>query len=171
MKRGYTRDHYLRLIRDLRAACQDVAVSSDLIVGFPGETEQDFQQSLSLLEEVHFDSLFSFKYSDRPQTAASGLDDKVPEEIKLRRLQTLQRLQERLTMEQNRTQVGQVFWVLVEGPSQMGGSQLSGRTPHNRVVNFSGSPLLVGEEVPVLITTAHAHSLEGVVGMEDVMSL
>jgi len=163
MNRGYSRDHYLRLVKKLREIREDVAVSSDMIVGFPGEKEEDFQLSLRLLEEVRFDGLFSFKYSDRPQTAARLLDGKVAEEEKLERLQRLQELQARITLEKNEAQVGQTCLALVEGPSQLGGSQLSGRTPQNRVVNFKGSPHLLGEEVPILITVAHAHSLEGVV--------
>ena len=171
MNRGYTRDRYLRLVRELREIRQDVAVSSDMIVGFPGEQEEDFQLSLRLLEEVRFDGLFSFKYSDRPQTAARLLDGKVAEEVKLERLQRLQELQEGITLEKNASQVGQTCLALVEGPSQIGGSQLSGRTPQNRVVNFKGSPDLVGEEIPILITVAHAHSLEGVVCLEDKVNL
>ena len=171
MNRGYTRDHYLRLVKELREMREKVAVSSDIIVGFPGESEGDFQWSLRLLEEVRFDGLFSFKYSDRPQTAARLLDGKVEEEVKLERLQRLQALQERITLEKNESQVGQTTRVLVEGPSQIGGSQLSGRTPQNRVVNFKGSPYLVGEEIPVLITVAHAHSLEGVVCVEENVNL
>ena len=171
MKRGYTRDHYLRLVRELREIREDVALSSDMIVGFPGESEKDFEMSMSLLKEVRFDGLFSFKYSDRPRTAAKLLDGKVEEEIKLFRLQRLQELQEGITFKKNQAQVGQISLVLVEGPSQVGGSQLSGRTPQNRVVNFQGSPQLVGEEIPIFITTAHAHSLEGVVCVEEKANL
>ncbi len=171
MKRGYTKSQYLRLVEELRDTRGDVAVSSDLIVGFPGEREEDFQQSLSLLEEVRFEDLFSFKYSDRPQTAACQLDGKVAEKVKLRRLQEVQRLQERITFEKNEVQVGKVTRVLVVGPSQAGGTQLSGRTPQNRVVNFQGPAQLVGEELPVLITAAHAHSLEGVICAEKNVKL
>jgi tRNA-2-methylthio-N6-dimethylallyladenosine synthase len=171
MNRGYTRDHYLRLVKELREVRGDVALSSDMIVGFPGESEEDFQLSLRLLEEVRFEGLFSFKYSDRPQTVARLLDGKVAEEIKLERLQRLQALQERITLEKNETQVGQTTLVLVEGPSQIGGSQLSGRNPQNRVVNFKGSPLLVGKEIPIMITVANAHSLEGVVCVEENVNL
>ena len=171
MNRGYTSDHYLRLVKELREIREDVALSSDMIVGFPGEKEEDFQLSLRLLEEVRFDGLFSFKYSDRPQTAARLLDGKVEEEVKLERLQRLQKLQEGITFEKNEAQVGQTCLVLVEGPSQLGGSQLSGRTPQNRIVNFEGSPHLVGEEIPILITVAHAHSLEGVVCLEEKVNL
>jgi tRNA-2-methylthio-N6-dimethylallyladenosine synthase len=167
MNRGYTRSHYLQMVRELREIREDVAVSSDMIVGFPGEKEEDFQLSLRLLEEVRFDGLFSFKYSDRPKTAARLLDAKLEEKVKLERLQRLQELQERITLEKNEAQVGQTSLVLVEGPSQIGGSQLSGRTPQNRVVNFEGSPQLVGEEIPILITVAHAHSLEGVVCLKE----
>ncbi|MBW2392021.1 MAG: TRAM domain-containing protein [Deltaproteobacteria bacterium] len=103
--------------------------------------------------------------------AASRLDGKVEEKVKLQRLQTLQSLQERITLEKNEVQVGQTTRVLVEGPSQVGGSQLSGRTPQNRVVNFQGPPELVGEEIPVLISAGHAHSLEGVVCVEDNVNL
>ena len=142
-----------------------------MIVGFPGESEEDFQQNLTLLEEVRFDALFSFKYSDRPLAAASRLDGKLEEEVKSRRLQEVQRLQERITLDKNEAQVGKTPRVLVEGPSQTGGSQLSGRTLQNRVVNFEGPPQLVGEEVPVLIIAAHAHSLEGVLCMEENVSL
>ncbi len=158
-------------MQEVREIREDVAISSDMIVGFPGEGEEDFQQSLSLLEEVRFDALFSFKYSDRPQTAASDLDGKIPEKVKLQRLQKLQSLQERITLEKNEAQVDKIAQVLVEGPSQAGGSQLSGRTPQNRVVNLQGPPHLVGEELPVLVTTAYAHSLEGVVCLEENMSL
>jgi tRNA-2-methylthio-N6-dimethylallyladenosine synthase len=171
MNRGYTRDHYLRLVKELREIREDVAVSSDMIVGFPGEKEEDFQLSLRLLEEVRFDGLFSFKYSDRPQTAARLLDGKVEEKVKLERLQRLQELQEGITFEKNEAQVGQTCLALVEGPSQIGGSQLSGRTPQNRVVNFKGSSHLVGEEIPILITVAHPHSLEGVVCLEEKVNL
>ena len=171
MKRGYTRDHYLRLVEDLRDIRHDVGVSSDIIVGFPGETEEDFHLSLSLLEEVRFDSLFSFKYSDRPRTVACRLDGKVEEEVKLRRLQTLQKLQERITLEKNETHVDEVIPVLVEGPSRIGGSQLSGRTVHNRIVNFQGPPHLVGDEISVLIVAGYAHSLQGVVCGEEKPSM
>ena len=171
MNRGYTRSHYVELIKELREIREDVAVSSDMIVGFPGEKEEDFRLSLRLLEEVRFDGLFSFKYSERAKTAAGLLDGKVEEEVKLERLQRLQELQERITLEKNEAQVGQTSLVLVEGPSQIGGYQLSGRTPQNRVVNFEGSPHMVAEEIPILITTAHAHSLEGVVCPEEKVNL
>ena len=166
MRRGYTREHFLGLVAELRRVRPDVAISSDVIVGFPGETGADFRDTLGLLGAVRFDALFSFMYSDRPGTPARRLPGKVPPEVKLERLQSLQDLQERITLERNEAQVGRITPVLVEGPSQVGEGQLSGRSPQNRVVNFSGQPDLVGREVPVLITAACPHSLQGVVAIE-----
>jgi len=166
MSRGYTREHFLRLMAELRRVRPDVAISSDVIVGFPGETEADFRDTVALLEAVRFDALFSFMYSDRPGTPARRLRGKVPEEVKIERLQSLQGVQERITLERNEAQVGTITPVLVEGPSQAGQGQLSGRSPQNRVVNFSGHPDLVGREVPVLISAACPHSLQGVVAIE-----
>jgi tRNA-2-methylthio-N6-dimethylallyladenosine synthase len=166
MRRGYTREHFLALVDELRRVRHDMSVSSDVIVGFPGETEDDFGETLTLLEAVRFDALFSFMYSDRPKTPARRLGGKVPEEVKIERLQKLQRLQEGITLERNESQVGTITPVLAEGPSQMGDGQWSGRSPQNRVVNFLGSADLVGREVPVLITAACAHSLQGVVAIE-----
>lgn len=163
MRRGYTREHFLGLVEELRRLRQDVAVSSDVIVGFPGETEIDFRDTLTLLEAVRFDALFSFMYSDRPKTPARRLRGKVSDEVKLQRLQNLQGLQEKITLERNEAQVGTIIPVLVEGPSQAGDGQLSGRSPQNRVVNFQGPPELVGREVPVLISAACPHSLQGAV--------
>jgi tRNA-2-methylthio-N6-dimethylallyladenosine synthase len=161
MRRGYTREHFLVLVDELRRVRHDVAVSSDVIVGFPGETEADFHETLALLEAIRFDALFSFIYSDRPKTPARRLGGKVAEEVKLERLQQLQRLQEGITLERNESEVGTITTVLAEGPSQSGDGQLSGRSPQNRVVNFLGSPEVVGHEVPVLISAACAHSLQG----------
>jgi tRNA-2-methylthio-N6-dimethylallyladenosine synthase len=166
MRRGYTREHFLRRVEELRRVRADVAISSDVIVGFPGEIEADFHDTMALLEAVRFDALFSFMYSDRPGTPARGLRGKVPSEVKLQRLQSLQSLQERITLERNEAQVGTITPVLVEGASQAGEGQLTGRSPQNRVVNFSGQPDLAGREVPVLISTACPHSLQGVVAIE-----
>jgi tRNA-2-methylthio-N6-dimethylallyladenosine synthase len=166
MHRGYTREHFLRLVSELRHVRPDVAISSDVIVGFPGETEADFRETMALLEAVRFDALFSFMYSDRPGTPARRLPGKVPEDVKLERLQSLQGLQEHITLARNEAQVGAITPVLVEGPSQAGEGQLTGRSPQNRVVNFSGQPDLVGREVPVLISAACPHSLQGVAAIE-----
>jgi tRNA-2-methylthio-N6-dimethylallyladenosine synthase len=172
MRRGYTREHFLALVDDLRRVRYDVAVSSDVIVGFPGETEADFGETLTLLEAVRFDALFSFIYSDRPKTPARRFGGKVPEAVKLERLQQLQRLQEGITLERNESQVGTITPVLVEGPSQTGdGQQWSGRSLQNRVVNFPGSPDLMGREVPVLISAACANSLKGLVAIEGLHPL
>ena len=166
MRRGYTSEHFLRLAEEVRRVRSDVAISSDVIVGFPGETEADFHDTMALLEAVRFDALFSFMYSDRPGTPARRLRGKVPHEVKLQRLQSLLCLQERITLERNEAQVGTITPILVEGPSQAGEGQLSGRSPQNRVVNFAGQPDLVGREAPVLISAACPHSLQGVVAIE-----
>jgi tRNA-2-methylthio-N6-dimethylallyladenosine synthase len=166
MRRGYTREHFLGLVKRMRRVRADVAISSDVIVGFPGENDSDFRDTLTFLERVRFDALFSFIYSDRPKTPARRLRGKVPNEVKLQRLQHLQSLQERITLERNEAQVGTITQVLVEGPSQAGEGELSGRSPQNRVVNFPGPPDLLGREVPVLITAACPHSLQGVVAVD-----
>ncbi len=132
------------------------------MVGFPGEGDDDFQQTLQLLEAVRFDNVFSFSYSDRPYASASDLPDKLPEGVKGARLMELQRLQSRIVLEKNREEVGRIREILVEGRSkQRDGSQLTGRTQQNRIVNFIGSEELVGRLVQVRVTDAFQHSLRG----------
>lgn len=161
MNRGYTREEYLDKIRRLRQACPEIAITTDLIVGFPGETEADFQQTLELVQEVGFDSAFYFKYSPRPQTLAATLPDQVPEEVKRERLARLKTLVENLTLASHQRLVGTVQEVLVEGPSKQGAGQLAGRLRTNQVVNFPGSPELVGQLVLVQLERACRHSLTG----------
>lgn len=161
MNRHYTAAWYLQRIELLRRTCSEVAVSSDVMVGFPGETEDDFQATLRLLEEVQFDSLFSFIYSDRPFARSSDFSDKVPEPVKIRRLIELQSMQAAITLRKNQAEVGQLREVLVEGPSKNGGRQLSGRTQQNRIVNFEGPNELTGRTVTVKIVGAFSHSLKG----------
>ena len=160
MRRGYTREEYLELIRKLRTAKEDIAITSDVMVGFPGETEEDFQLTLDLIQAVEFDSLFSFKYSDREGTPAAGMRDKVGEAIKMERLQRLQELQNRITLKKNRKLAGQQLTVLVEGTSKKGG-QLTGRTASNKVVNFDGDAQMVGKLVEVVIKESYLNSLKG----------
>ncbi|MEE4637381.1 MAG: tRNA (N6-isopentenyl adenosine(37)-C2)-methylthiotransferase MiaB [Wenzhouxiangella sp.] len=161
MKRGHTRLEYKQKIRRLREARPDIALSSDFIVGFPGETEHDFQQTLDLVRELEFDQSFSFIYSARPGTPAAGFPDTVSlEEKKLR----LQRLQEQLNLQAGQfaeRMVGTVQRVVVEGPSRKDAAELAGRTENNRVVNFPGPARLVGRMVDVRITAALANSLRG----------
>jgi tRNA-2-methylthio-N6-dimethylallyladenosine synthase len=161
MNRRYTREAYVDKVAKLRQACPGICLTTDLIVGFPGETERDFQATLDLMREAGFEAAFSFKYSPRPNTRAAALPDQVPEAIKAERLSRLQAVQDELTQASHQRLVGQVREVLVEGRSKRSGDQLSGRLRTNQVVNFTGSPDLVGSLVMVEITEAHPHSLKG----------
>jgi len=161
MKRGYTALEYKGIVRRLRAANPEVSVSSDFIVGFPGETERDFDATLKLVDELELDDSFSFVYSRRPGTPAAEIADDTPQEIKLTRLA---RLQQRINASAARigeAMVGTTQRLLVEGPSRRNASELSGRTANNRTVSFPGAPRLVGQFVDVTISAAMAHSLRG----------
>jgi tRNA-2-methylthio-N6-dimethylallyladenosine synthase len=160
MLRRYTRDEYMEKIHCLRSARRVISVSTDIIVGFCGETQQDFEQTLSLLQEVEFDQVFAFKYSPRPRTAALGLEDTVPEEEKGRRLAELQEVQRRIQLRRNQALVGQECEVLVES-HQPRLRQAVGRTSTNRVVNFPGSAEDVGRYLTVRVTSAGPNSLIG----------
>jgi tRNA-2-methylthio-N6-dimethylallyladenosine synthase len=159
MHRGYSREEYLEKVSRLREACPGIALSTDLLVGFPGETESDFQDTLRLMQEAAFDSAFYFKYSPRPQTAAAGFPDQVPEAVKTERLARLKELQEQLSLASNQRLLGEVREVLVEGFSKQRSNQLFGRLRSNQVVNFDGPRELIGRMVRVRITRAHLHSL------------
>jgi tRNA-2-methylthio-N6-dimethylallyladenosine synthase len=163
MQRLYTREHYLERIAWIKNASRAIAISSDIIVGFPGETEADFEETLSLLAEVEYDSVFSFKYSPRPNTPALGLDGQVPEEEKARRLTIVQEKQRTIQLRRNAALVGTVEEVLVEGYNQATG-QWIGRTAQNRVLNYThpqnGHPL-EGEYLNVRVTRAGPNSLAG----------
>ncbi len=160
MNRGYTRSEYLKKIAALKAARPDIQITGDIIVGFPGESEEDFCQTLSLMEEVRYGDLFSFVYSVRPETKAAEFPDDISPREKQERLDRLLALQRALTLERNKSFVGSRQQVLVEGFSKRG-DQLSGRTSGNRVVNFSGDPSLTGSIVKVSITKAFQNSLFG----------
>jgi tRNA-2-methylthio-N6-dimethylallyladenosine synthase len=161
MNRGYTREAYLDKVARLRGSCPGIAISTDLIVGFPGETEADFAQTLDLMRQAAFEQSFSFKYSPRPQTRAAGFPDQVPEEVKAERLSRLQALQDELTLAAHARLVGQVQEVLVEGLSKRSPEQLSGRLRTNQVVNFTGPRDLLSRLTPVVLTEAQPHSLKG----------
>lgn len=161
MNRGYTAEQYIGKIERLRDACPEIALSSDVMVGFPGETEEEFRETLGLMERVSFDSLFSFRYSDRPFAASTRFAEKVPEEVKARRLAELQGMQSRLTLEKNLAEVGKVREVLVEGPSKASNGQVTGRTTQNRIVNFEGPRELTGHLARTEILSASTHSLRG----------
>ena len=161
MKRGYTALEYKSIIRKLRAARPDVSISSDFIIGFPGETEQDFRATMKLVDEVGFDGSYSFIYSPRPGTPAADLEDIVPREVKLERLQRLQLKLEQQAKLISEHMVGSTQRVLVEGTAKKNAEELSGRTDNNRVVNFPGQARLIGRFVEVNILSALPHSLRG----------
>jgi tRNA-2-methylthio-N6-dimethylallyladenosine synthase len=161
MKRNYTAMEYRSIIRRLRAARPDISISSDFIIGFPGETDADFEQTMKLIDEVRFDGSFSFIYSPRPGTPAANLADETPHAAKLERLQRLQKRVQELAEEYSRAMVGSRQRVLVEGVSRKGANEVAARTENNRVVNFAGPARLIGHYVEVEITGALPHSLRG----------
>jgi len=161
MKRGYTSLEYRSIVRRLRKARPELSLSSDFIVGFPGETEADFQATLALAREIGFDASFSFVYSPRPGTPAAELPDAVSQEEKLQRLQRLQALIEAQAREISERMVGTTQRVLVEGVSRKRSAELSGRTANNRVANFPGPERLIDKFVDLRITAARPHSLRG----------
>ena len=161
MNRGYTAAGYLEKIKRLRQICPEIALTSDIIVGFPGETEQDFKKTMQLLDEVRFDNLFSFRYSDRPNTRAATFADKVDPEVAARRLLELQSYQADITLDKNLAEVGSMRLVLVEGPSRASNGQMTGRTTQNRIVNFQAPLSSIGQIVGVKIAFAYSNSLRG----------
>ncbi|HFC8517926.1 tRNA (N6-isopentenyl adenosine(37)-C2)-methylthiotransferase MiaB [Neisseria weaveri] len=161
MKRGYTALEYKSIIRKLRAIRPDLCLSSDFIVGFPGETEQEFEQTLKLVKDIAFDLSFVFIYSPRPGTPAANLPDDTPQEEKVRRLEALNEVIEAETARINQSMLGTVQRCLVEGVSKKDPDQLQGRTANNRVVNFTGSVDLINQMVDIKITEAFTFSLRG----------
>jgi tRNA-2-methylthio-N6-dimethylallyladenosine synthase len=161
MNRGYDREAYLALVARLNEGLPGIALSTDVIVGFPGETEEDFQATCRVLREVRFAGVFSFRYSPRPLTAAAALADDVPLEVKRRRLVELQALQRSIQVESNRTFLGRDLRVLATGPSPKGGGRFSGRTEGNLVVNFDASGDPTGRFLTVRITGSGPYSLHG----------
>jgi tRNA-2-methylthio-N6-dimethylallyladenosine synthase len=160
MRRTYGRDRYLRLVSDLRSAIPDLALTTDLIVGFPGETDRDFEETCSAVEEVGFDGAFTFVYSPRSGTEAAAMPDQVPDEVKHERIERLVEVVQRVATERNAQRVGRTEEVLVEGESRTDSTLLRGRTRRNTTVNFVGSAG-VGELVPVRITASTSQTLHG----------
>ncbi|NDP39871.1 MAG: tRNA (N6-isopentenyl adenosine(37)-C2)-methylthiotransferase MiaB [Rhodoferax sp.] len=167
MKRGYTAMEYKSTVRKLRAIRPDMAMSSDFIVGFPGETEDDFNKMMKLIDDVGFDNSFSFIFSPRPGTPAANLHDDTPHEVKLRRLQHLQTVINDSIKRISESRLGTVQRILVEGASKRDATELMGRTECNRVVNFVGQPRLVGQMVDVTITETRTFTLRGDVVTQD----
>jgi tRNA-2-methylthio-N6-dimethylallyladenosine synthase len=167
MKRGYTILEYKSVVRKLRAARPDLSLSTDFIVGFPGETEADFEATMKLIDEIGFDSSFSFVFSRRPGTPAAEMHDDTPETLKLARLSRLQKRIDELAAEVSASMVGSTQRVLVEGRSKKDPGELAGRTDNNRVVNFKGNPRQIGHFINVKITAALPHSLRGEVEIAE----
>ena len=161
MKRGYTTLEFKSIVRRLRQARPDITLSSDFIVGFPGETEADFEKTMQLIDEIKFDTSFSFIYSPRPGTPAADLPDETTAEVKLKRLQRLQALIGQQASAIAESMVGTAQVILVEGASRRDPGELMGRTQNNRIVNFQGSDRLIGQMVTVTITAAYTNSLRG----------
>ncbi|MDR1648186.1 MAG: tRNA (N6-isopentenyl adenosine(37)-C2)-methylthiotransferase MiaB [Zoogloeaceae bacterium] len=161
MKRGYTTLEYKSVVRKLRAARPDIAISSDFIVGFPGETDADFEKTMRLIEEVGFDASFSFLFSPRPGTPAAEMTDTTPAEVKSARLTRLQKRIEAQAQVISQAMVGTTQRVLVEGLSKKNPGELAGRTDNNRIVNFAGNPRQIHHFVEVRIKEALPHSLRG----------
>jgi len=161
MKRGYTSLEYKSIIRKLKAVRPDIALSSDFIVGFPGETEEDFQKTLKLVEECEFDQSFSFIYSRRPGTPAAALVDELTPEEKLSRLERLQDLLNRQALKRSEALVGQTVKILVERPAKRNADEIAGRTECNRWVNLAGPQSLIGQFIHVKVVSAHPYSLRG----------
>jgi tRNA-2-methylthio-N6-dimethylallyladenosine synthase len=167
MKRGYTAIEFKSVVRKLRAARPGLTLSSDFIVGFPGETEEDFEKTMKLIAEVGFDTSFSFVYSRRPGTPAADLTDDTPQTVKLQRLQRLQALINEQAHAIARSMVGSTQRILVEGTSTRDPNELSGRTENNRIVNFPGHPRLIGQMIDVVITDAMTNTFRGRVAIQD----
>jgi tRNA-2-methylthio-N6-dimethylallyladenosine synthase len=162
MRRGYTRQEYLDRIQRLRQRCPEVALSTDIIVGFPGETDEEFDATLELLERVGYDEIYSFMYSPRPQTVSAKIyEDDVSGHVKKERLTKVQKFQREISLAKNRGRIGAIEEILVDGSSKLKNGQIMGRTRNNRIVNVTSSENGMGQLLPVRITGATANSLLG----------
>ncbi|HOZ65182.1 MAG TPA: tRNA (N6-isopentenyl adenosine(37)-C2)-methylthiotransferase MiaB [Burkholderiaceae bacterium] len=170
MKRGYTAMEYKSTVRKIRAIRPDMAMSSDFIVGFPGETEDDFNKMMKLIDDIGFDNSFSFIFSPRPGTPAANLFDDAPHDVKLRRLQHLQGVINDNIKRISESRLGTVQRILVEGASKRDATELMGRTECNRVVNFVGQPRLVGQLVDVRVTETRSYTLRGEVMTQELVA-
>lgn len=162
MRRGYTRQEYLDRIQRLRQRCPEVALSTDIIVGFPGETDEEFDATLELLERVGYDEIYSFMYSPRPQTVSAKIyEDDVSGHVKKERLTKVQNFQREISLAKNRRRIGSIEEILVDGSSKLKNGQIMGRTRNNRIVNVTSSENVAGQLLPIRITGASANSLLG----------
>jgi len=167
MKRGYTAMEYKSTVRKLRAIRPDLSMSSDFIVGFPGETQEDFSKMMKLIDEIHFDNSFSFIFSPRPGTPAANLPDETAHEVKLNRLHQVQQVINQNIRDISASRVGTLQRILVEGFSKRDGSELMGRTECNRVVNFAGPKSMIGQMVDVRITETRSFTLRGEAAVKE----
>ena len=161
MRRGYTREDYLELVRKVRTLVPDISLTTDLIVGFPGETEEDFQDTLWMVEKVRFDGAFTFEYSPVPGTRASELENQISDSVKRRRLRELIEVQQKITEEKNKFWVGRKVEALVEGEAKKNPGMVEGRTRHNKIVIFAGDKSLIGKLVQVRVVTSGCWALKG----------
>jgi tRNA-2-methylthio-N6-dimethylallyladenosine synthase len=161
MNRGYSREWYLRIVEKLRAAQPKIAISTDIVVGFPGETEEDFEQTMSLMRGVQFDQAYIFKYSKRRDTPAAGMPDQLCDDVKEQRNQTLLSMINRSMARKNQQLVGETVEILVEGRSEKCGKRFTGRTRTNKIVVFDGGERHRGELLPVRIERANLTTLYG----------
>jgi tRNA-2-methylthio-N6-dimethylallyladenosine synthase len=161
MARGYTRKQYMEEAEQLREVCPGIGITADVMVGFPGEDERDFHETLDLIQRVQFDNLFSFKYSPRNGTRAARYPDQIDESTKSHRLEVLQKLQKQITLKRNQGLEGRYEEILVEGMSKAAKEEMTGRTSSNKVVNFKGSTDLIGQLVKVKIEKGYTNSLRG----------
>jgi tRNA-2-methylthio-N6-dimethylallyladenosine synthase len=168
MSRKYSREHYLELVRKIKKAMPDVVLTTDIIVGFPGETEEQFEDTLSLVKEVEYDSAFTFIYSPREGTPAAGMEDDVPMEVKKQRLYQLNEVLAEIARRKNDDMFGHVVEVLVEGVSRKQSKVLAGRTRTNKLVHFEGSTDLIGTLVHVKVTETKTFFIKGEVISEAV---
>jgi len=163
MNRKYTKEQYLEKIYMLKDIVPDIAITSDIIVGFPGETDKDFEETLDVMNKVQFDDTFSFCYADRPFAPSKDYKDKVPQKIKLKRLYVLQQKQRELSLAKNKSLEGKRIEVLIEGQSPKEPGKIIGKTRTNKVVHMEGDLCLKGRTVLVEIKKAHIHSLTGTI--------
>ena len=161
MKRAYSRRRYLEKVEMVRAAIPGVAITTDIIVGFPGETEEDFVQTLEVVEAARYDAAYTFQYSPRPMTEAADFEGQIPKAVVQERFERLVEVQQRISLEQNQRSVGRVEEVVVEGPSKKDESRLTGRTRTNKLVHFASDGAESGSFRIVRVTAAHPHYLDG----------
>jgi tRNA-2-methylthio-N6-dimethylallyladenosine synthase len=161
MNRKYTKEHYLKIVEKLKAAIPDVAITTDIIVGFPGETEEDFLETIDMVKKVQYDSAFTFLYSVREGTKASLMENQIPDEVKHERFDRLLEVLYKIVLDKNEQCIGKVYPVLVESLSKTSENTLTGRTEHFRLVHFNGSEDLIGQIVNVKITNVKTFHMEG----------